>query len=160
MPHRKLTRLLPLILLALAACQPAGETVQPDSTTVTLLFTNDVESAYDPIPAFWLEDQEMIGGIAEMTTLIKNIRQTEPNVFLFDSGDIFTGALAKLTEGRLAFELMITMGYDAMAIGNHEFEYGHEIFAWQKNRQLRKNSLTIAVLSRRFRKWLGNQRHA
>ena len=131
-----LTKLLLLSLLALtlAACQPAAEVAEPDSTTVTLLFTNDVESAYDPIPAFWLEDQEMIGGIAEMTTLIKDIRQTEPNVFLFDSGDIFTGALAKLTEGRLAFELMITMGYDAMAIGNHEFEYGHEIFAWQKNR--------------------------
>jgi len=102
--------------------------------TVTLLFTNDVESAYDPIPAFWLDGQDMIGGIAEMTTLIRSIRQSEPNVFLFDSGDIFTGALAKLTQGRLAFELMITMGYDAMAIGNHEFEYGHEIFAWQKNR--------------------------
>ena len=119
-------------LLTGTACQPANE--DQSSTTVTLLFTNDVESAYDPIPAFWLDDQEMIGGIAEMTTLIKTIRQTEANVFLFDSGDIFTGALAKLTEGRLAFELMITMGYDAMAIGNHEFEYGHEIFAWQKNR--------------------------
>ena len=105
-----------------------------DTRTVTLLFTNDVESAYDPIPAFWLDDQDKIGGIAEMTTLIHSIRESEPNVFLFDSGDIFTGALAKLTEGRLAFELMITMGYDAMAIGNHEFEYGHEIFAWQKNR--------------------------
>lgn len=123
-----------LFLLILVACQPDADTVAPTSTSVTLLFTNDVESAYDPIPAFWLEDQEMIGGIAEMTSLIKDIRQTEPNVFLFDSGDIFTGALAKLTEGRLAFELMISMGYDAMAIGNHEFEYGHEIFAWQKNR--------------------------
>ena len=100
--------------------------------TVTLLFTNDVESVYDPIEAFWLDDVEMIGGIAEMTTLINELRQTKPNVFLFDSGDIFTGALAKLTQGELAFELMITMGYDAMAIGNHEFEYGHEIFAWQK----------------------------
>ena len=119
-------------LLAAGACQPVDES--RETTTVTLLFTNDVESAYDPIPAFWLDDQEMIGGIAEMTTLINSIRQTEPNVFLFDSGDIFTGALAKLTEGRLAFELMITMGYDAMAIGNHEFEYGHEVFAWQKNR--------------------------
>lgn len=101
---------------------------------VTLLFTNDVESAYDPIPAFWLDDVDMIGGIAEMTTLIETLRETEPNVFLFDSGDIFTGALAKLTDGRLAFELMITMGYDAMGIGNHEFEYGVEIFDWQKNR--------------------------
>ena len=124
--------LLVFCLLAGGACQPVDD--GKATTTVTLLFTNDVESAYDPIPAFWLDEQEMIGGIAEMTTLINTIRQTEPNVFLFDSGDIFTGALAKLTEGRLAFELMITMGYDAMAIGNHEFEYGHEVFAWQKNR--------------------------
>ena len=124
-----------LVLLSLlvgGACQPVEDSQAPP--TVTLLFTNDVESAYDPVPAFWLDGQEMIGGIAEMTTLINTIRRTEENVFLFDSGDIFTGALAKLTEGRLAFELMITMGYDAMAIGNHEFEYGHEIFAWQKNR--------------------------
>jgi len=128
MPPLRKTTLSLLALLAFAV--PAAA----DNTTVTLLFTNDVESAYDPIPAFWLHDQEMIGGIAEMTTLIRELRASEPNVFLFDSGDIFTGALAKLTEGRLAFELMITMGYDAMAIGNHEFEYGHEIFAWQKNR--------------------------
>lgn len=102
--------------------------------TVTLLFTNDVESAYEPIPAYWLDDLEKIGGIGEMTTLINEIREREANVFLFDSGDIFTGSLAKLTQGELAFELMITMGYDAMAIGNHEFEFGTEILAWQKNR--------------------------
>lgn len=129
-----------LILTMANLCQAEGEilpsqTLKPAADkTVTLLFTNDVESAYDPIPAFWLDDQTMIGGIAEMTTLIQELRRQQPNVFLFDAGDIFTGALSKLTEGRLAFELMITMGYDAMAIGNHEFEYGHEVFAWQKNR--------------------------
>ena len=70
-----------LPLLALAACQPTVETVEPDTNTVTLLFTNDVESAYDPIPAFWLEDQEMIGGIAEMTTLIKDSGRPGPMSF-------------------------------------------------------------------------------
>ncbi len=119
-----------LLLFALSLAVEA----RPEQKVVTLLFTNDVESAYDPIPAFWLEGFERIGGIAEMTTLIRELRRTEPNTFLFDSGDIFTGALAKLTEGELAFELMTTMGYDAMAIGNHEFEYGAEIFAWAKNR--------------------------
>ena len=138
-PHRFVYFCL-LIFFMVSLCQAEGEAPAPApltlqaNKTITLLFTNDVESAYDPIPAFWLDDIAMIGGIAEMTTLIEELRQQEPNVFLFDSGDIFTGALAKLTEGRLAFELMITMGYDAMAIGNHEFEYGHEIFAWQKNR--------------------------
>ncbi|MEO0576746.1 MAG: bifunctional UDP-sugar hydrolase/5'-nucleotidase [Pseudomonadota bacterium] len=126
--------------LGLAACHAEGEqapTGISDSdpqTVVTILFTNDVESAYDPVEAFWLDDVDMIGGIAEMTTLIESLRVSEPNVFLFDAGDIFTGALAKLTQGRLAFELMTTMDYDAMAIGNHEFEYGVEIFEWQKNR--------------------------
>ncbi len=124
--------------LMLAACGAESTDSVPSSIdgqrVVTLLFTNDVESAYDPIPAYWLDDLENIGGIAEMTTLINDIRAKQPNVFLFDSGDIFTGTLAKLTEGRLAFELMITMGYDAMAIGNHEFEYGHDIFSWEKNR--------------------------
>lgn len=122
--------ILLLLVLALAHAMERGA----PERTVTLLFTNDVESAYDPIPAHWLDDISMIGGIAEMTTLIDTLRMTEPNVFLFDAGDIFTGALAKLTEGKLAFELMITMGYDAMAIGNHEFEYGHEILEWEKNR--------------------------
>lgn len=105
-----------------------------EDRTVTILFTNDVESAYDPIPAFWLDDLERIGGIAEMTTLINELRSKNPRTFLFDSGDIFTGALAKETHGALAFDLMAAMGYDAMGIGNHEFEYGVEIFGWQKNR--------------------------
>ena len=130
------TRLVVALAVAGTAAAPSHSAQPADRypLEITLLFTNDVESAYDPIPAFWIDDMERIGGIAEMTTLIDTLRATEPNVFLFDAGDIFTGALAKLTEGRLAFELMITMGYDAMAIGNHEFEYGHEVFAWQKNR--------------------------
>ncbi|MGI9221564.1 MAG: bifunctional metallophosphatase/5'-nucleotidase [Woeseiaceae bacterium] len=103
-------------------------------TVVTLLFTNDMESAYEPVPAWWRDDIDRIGGIAELTTLINFLRLNEPNVFLFDSGDIFTGALSKLTDGALMFEFMITMGYDAMAIGNHEFDYGPDVLLWQKNR--------------------------
>jgi len=111
-----------------------SQTKEKNANVATILFTNDVESAYDPIPAFWLDDIELIGGLAEMTTLIDEIREKESAVFLFDAGDIFTGALAKKSQGQLSFELMISMGYDAMAIGNHEFEYGTEIIAWEKNR--------------------------
>ena len=93
-----------------------------------------MESAYEPVPAWWRDDLEHIGGIAELATLIKNIRKTEPNVFLFDAGDIFTGALSRLTGGALMFEFMISMGYDAMGIGNHEFDYGEASLAWHKNR--------------------------
>jgi 2',3'-cyclic-nucleotide 2'-phosphodiesterase (5'-nucleotidase family) len=105
-----------------------------DDTVVTLIFTNDMESAYEPVPAWWRDDMDRIGGIAELTTLIKNVRRDEPNVFLFDSGDIFTGALSRVTDGTLMWEYMITMGYDAMGIGNHEFDFGEAVLEWGMNR--------------------------
>lgn len=118
-----------LLLLLCAACAQAA-----DERTVTLLFTNDMESAYDPVPAWWRDDIESIGGLAHLATLIDEIRAQEPNVFLFDSGDIFTGALSQVTNGELMFEFMMTMGYDAMVIGNHEFDYNEATLEWQKNR--------------------------
>lgn len=113
---------------------PVFSLAEQNTDGVTLLFTNDFESAYDPTPAFWRDDMSHIGGIAQMSSLVEQIRTEESNVFLFDSGDIFTGTLAKLTKGEISFELMSTMQYDAMAVGNHEFEYGWEVFARQKHR--------------------------
>jgi len=101
---------------------------------VTLLYTNDLESAYDPIPAFWRDDLQRVGGIAHLATLIDRTAATEDLVFVLDAGDIFTGTLSKLTSGELPFELMITMGYDAMCLGNHEFEYGWWVLREAKHR--------------------------
>lgn len=125
-------RIISLIILVLGTLPAVAEQTD-DNTVVTLIFTNDIESAYDPVPAWWRDDLDHIGGIAQLATLINNVRRDEPNVFLFDAGDIFTGALSRLTDGALMFEFMISMGYDAMAIGNHEFDYGEKILEWQKN---------------------------
>ena len=80
--------LLAFLGTTLSACDtaPPADTASDAATdsgakTVTLLFTNDVESVYDPIPAHWLDDVEMIGGIAEMTTLIENIRRDHTERF-------------------------------------------------------------------------------
>ncbi len=105
-----------------------------NTTEIVVLFTNDYESAYDPTEAYWRPDINKIGGVAYIASLIDSIRSTHERVFLFDAGDIFTGTLSKLTQGELPFELMITMDYDAMCIGNHEFEYGWQTFAQVKSR--------------------------
>lgn len=94
---------------------------------VTILYTNDIESVYDPIDAYWNDTIQRIGGMAQLATLIDQTRLQEPLHFLFDAGDIFTGALSKATYGKLPFDLYSSMGYDCMTLGNHEFEYG-----WQK----------------------------
>lgn len=93
---------------------------------VAILYTNDIESVYDPIEAFWNNEIEYIGGIAEISTLINQTREKEKLSFLFDAGDIYTGALAQATQGKLAFDIYSHMNYDAVNMGNHEFEYGWE----------------------------------
>jgi len=122
--------------LLLSSCSQLP--VDPTLKQVTLLFTNDLESAYDPVEAWWRDDLEFIGGVPQLATLIDQRRAAAADanqpVFLFDAGDIFTGTLARRTRGAVAFELMNVMGYDAMAIGNHEFEYGWEVLAQQKQR--------------------------
>lgn len=100
---------------------------EENAQEVTLLYTNDIESVYDPIDAYWNDTIQRIGGMAQLAQLIEETRQTEKLSFLFDAGDIFTGALSKATFGQLPFDLYSAMGYDCMTLGNHEFEYG-----WQK----------------------------
>ena len=101
---------------------------------ITILHTNDFHSAFDPIPAYWLEGSPNLGGAAHLSTLINQLREMEDTVFLFDSGDMFTGMLANLTEGEALMEMMMTLNYDAFGIGNHEFDYGIEPFKRGINR--------------------------
>lgn len=105
----------------------ANDSLRPDYQRfqdLTLLYTNDIESVYDPIDAYWMDSVALIGGIPQLATLIEQVQAREPLHFLFDAGDIFTGALSKVTLGDLPFSVYSDIGYDAMAIGNHEFEYG------------------------------------
>lgn len=101
---------------------------------VTILYTNDFHSTFDPIPAYWLKGSPKLGGAAQLTTYINQIRAREKGVFLFDTGDMFTGQLSFLTKGEALMEMMMAMRYDAMAIGNHEFDYGADNFEKQMNR--------------------------
>ena len=97
-----------------------------ENKEIIILHTNDIESVYEPIPATWRDDMELIGGISHLATLIRDVRESENITFLVDAGDIFTGALSKKSEGKLPFDLYSAMNYDTLTLGNHEFEYGWE----------------------------------
>lgn len=58
-------------------------------------------------------------------SIIKRLRQENPNNLLLDAGDVFSGTLYFNTyEGAVDLELMNYMDYDAMTFGNHEFDLG------------------------------------
>ncbi|MEN7343398.1 MAG: bifunctional metallophosphatase/5'-nucleotidase, partial [Pseudomonadota bacterium] len=111
-------RLIGFITISLMMLSgPISANAETESRKVVIAFTNDFESAYDPIDAYWRSDIERIGGIAELATLVSSLRDAHDAFFLFDAGDIFTGTLAKRTRGAVSFDLMRLIGYDAIAIG-------------------------------------------
>ena len=68
----------------------------------------------------------VIGGFARLATAVGRARQAHPagTVLLVDAGDTFgDGLLANLTRGAATVQLMNALGYDFMALGNHDYEY-------------------------------------
>jgi len=100
-------------------------TALTQAQTITLLHVNDTHSHLD---AFGPKDENLnglIGGIAKAATVIGQVRATEPNVLLLHAGDVFQGDLFfNKYFGIPEFQMMYQSGFDAMAVGNHEFDFG------------------------------------
>ncbi|TXF91686.1 bifunctional metallophosphatase/5'-nucleotidase [Neolewinella aurantiaca] len=100
---------------------------------LTILHTNDWHSRIEPFPDDGGRNANQGGAVRRMR-LISEIRATESNVLLLDSGDIFQGTpYFNFFAGELEMKLMSQMGYDAATIGNHDFDGGMENLATQMN---------------------------
>lgn len=66
-------------------------------------------------------------GVDELTTYLKNKYETEDNVIILSSGDMWQGGSeSNLTKGLIITEWMNELDFVAMALGNHEFDWGEE----------------------------------
>jgi 5'-nucleotidase/UDP-sugar diphosphatase len=130
LPMRKLT--FPLILVIFIHSLVFGE-----EKKFTILHTSDEHSTLSPIPLTdYKKDQSnsTLGGFARWATKVKQIRAQKGDepVLLFSSGDIMGGspfAWLILQKKSHELEIMQKIGYQAMTIGNHEFDYGPDILA-------------------------------
>ncbi|MBK0400295.1 5'-nucleotidase C-terminal domain-containing protein [Limibaculum sp. M0105] len=103
--------------------------------SLTILHTNDFHSRVEPINKYDSACGEKdaaegacFGGSARLVTAIRARRAALANSILVDGGDQFQGSLFYTTyKGRAAAELMNALGYEAMTVGNHEFDDGPEI---------------------------------
>lgn len=110
---------------------PGCNLLNKGDATLTILHTNDIHSHIDPFPD---NDGRYAGkgGFARRFALIKQVRQSNTNVLLLDSGDIFQGTpYFNFYGGELEIKLMGDMQYDASTIGNHEFDNGSKHLAEQ-----------------------------
>lgn len=110
-------------LLALAVIFLLAPNSFAEPTTITILHVNDTHSHLDSIGPKDQNNEGTLGGIAKAATLINSIRQSEPNVLLLHAGDSLTGDfLFKTYRGVEELKLMQALGFDAMAVGNHDFD--------------------------------------
>ena len=95
-----------------------------DLKKITILHTNDVHSHIEPFSSEHSEFPNQ-GGFERRSTLVNSIRNKNPNTLLFDAGDIFQGTpYFNFFNGELEFKLMSLLKYDAVTIGNHDFDNG------------------------------------
>ena len=87
-----------------------------------ILHTNDVHGRLEPID---YHGKENVGGFAARAKLIKKIRTENDNVLVLDAGDFAQGTLFyKFFSGIPDIKFMSKAGYDAVELGNHEFDKG------------------------------------
>ncbi|KAM9156279.1 5'-nucleotidase [Pangshura tecta] len=100
---------------------------------LTLLHTNDVHARVEQTSSDSGKCQsrtrgrplDCYGGVARRYTKVREIRATHPNVLLLDAGDQYQGTVwFSYFKGREVVRFMNLLGYDAMALGNHEFDNG------------------------------------
>ena len=102
--------------------------------TLHILHTNDMHSRIESINKYdstcnaeGEAEGSCFGGFARVKTAIeaKKAELAGQNVVTLDAGDPFQGSLFYTTnKGAAEAEFMEQMGYDAMAVGNHEFDDG------------------------------------
>lgn len=124
MKHIKNIFLAVMLLFTLSVSAQKGK-------QLTILHTNDTHSTIQPLKEN-LADTMKAGraGFLRRIAMIKEERQKDPELLLFDSGDFSQGsAYYTLFKGDVEIGLMNRMGYDCSTIGNHEFDFGMENMA-------------------------------
>jgi 5'-nucleotidase len=101
---------------------------------LTVVHVNDTHSHLEPCPAkLSFDDQKTyvkLGGWDRLKTKVDAVRAKNPNVALLHAGDAVQGTLYFTKYlGKPEMEFMNLLGFDAMVLGNHEFDKGPDVLA-------------------------------
>jgi 2',3'-cyclic-nucleotide 2'-phosphodiesterase (5'-nucleotidase family) len=101
---------------------------RPDLKTVTVVSTNDFHGALIGRVHSWSHG-DVVGGAEYLAGYLNIVRQENPDGVLYlDAGDAMQGTLiSNYFEGASTIDVFNAMGVDAMAVGNHEFDWGQEV---------------------------------
>ncbi len=98
------------------------------SINLTILHINDFHGRILPYIVRSISEKVPVGGAAYLAQLINEERAKNPEgTILLAAGDMFQGTpQSNVFKGEPVVEIMNLLGFDAMAVGNHEFDWGQE----------------------------------
>ena len=148
MKFRRFSAFFLALLLAALCALPVGAVAEgctQETNVTTILFTHDLHSHFLPQPT--AEGGES-GGYARLKTVIDGERAMNPDALLVDGGDFSIGSLIQTLYTTHAAELrtMGAMGYDAVTIGNHEFDHKGVGFAEMLNSAKAAQQAAVGLL--------------
>ncbi|TCS93117.1 bifunctional metallophosphatase/5'-nucleotidase [Hazenella coriacea] len=129
-----LSALTLLLTISLTTSLTATNTVsaKEKEQKVTIMLTSDLHGYITPIQ--YTNNEPVDHGLAKVSTLIKQVRQQNPNALLLDNGDLIQGSPMEYYHARFDNKpidpMILTMNalkYDSMTIGNHEYNYGQAV---------------------------------
>jgi 2',3'-cyclic-nucleotide 2'-phosphodiesterase (5'-nucleotidase family) len=95
-----------------------------ESFELRILHINDFHGFVEPYKP--IGSEELLGGITYLAAKVDELRKEKPSLLL-SAGDMIQGNnWANLSKGESVIELMNTMRFDAMVVGNHEFDFGQD----------------------------------
>jgi len=109
-------------IAAVCALAAAAGAAAADGVTLSIVGTNDLHGRF-------MTDDQGRGGLTVLGGYIANLRAARAAdggaVLLLDAGDTFQGGIeSNLAEGLMIVDAYNAMGYTALAVGNHDFDYG------------------------------------
>ena len=114
---RRHPRRIPAIALASAALAAAlvSTPAAPEPVTLTIVHVNDLDR---------LDGSGDRGGVARLATVVNEVRANAPHVLVTNGGDtISPSLLSSFDKGAHMIDLFNQVGFDAMVLGNHEFDF-------------------------------------
>lgn len=129
---KKTNKFISIMLTVVILLTTVSISAYASSTDTVILYTNDIHCAIDDYPVLAAYRAELIS--------------QGKNVIVVDAGDAIQGeVIGSTTEGEAIVDIMNTVGYDYAVPGNHEFDYGMDVFL-----DLAQNTATYNYISSNF----------